>query len=115
MIRTLTYVLCFSLALTAVGCQGNDRVVGAPTFGGGADTRTLDDMRPNIKKSLTPTIAEATFGPPDQRTGSGLVILVYNVDNGRKVNLAFPGPTALISYASVQEQNGGTTTIPLLD
>jgi hypothetical protein len=72
-------------------------------------------MRPELKKSLTPTLAEQTFGPPDQRAGSGLIIYIYNVEDGRKVNLAFPGPSALISFASVQEKNGGTTDIPLLD
>lgn len=88
--------------------------MGAPTSGV-VEARTLAEMLPHIKKSLTPPITEQTFGSPDQRTGSGLVILVYNVENDRKVNFSFPGPTALITGAFVQEKNGGTTPIPLLD
>jgi hypothetical protein len=113
MYRRLTYLLGISLVL-AVGCKGGDRVVGAPTSGV-AETRTLAEMLPNIKKSLTPPLTEQTFGRPDQTAGSGLVILIYNVENDRKVNLAFPGPTALITNAFVQEKNGGTTPIPILD
>src|SRR5215210_178545 len=113
MIRRLTYLLVLSLALVP-GCKGSDQVMGAPTSGV-SETRTLAEMLPSIKKSLTPLLAEQAFGQPDQRTGSGLVILVYNVESDRKVNLSFPGPTALITNAFVQEKNGGTTPIPLLD
>jgi hypothetical protein len=116
MIRRITFAFGLSLALLASGCKGGDRVVGAPTAGGGSsEARTLAGMKPDLKKSLTPILAEQTFGPPDQKAGSGLIIYIYNVEDGRKVNLAFPGPTALISFASVQEKNGGTTDIPLLD
>ena len=116
MTRRLTFALVLSLALLAPGCKGGDGVAGAPAAGGGAsESRTLAEMRPELKKSLTPILAEQTFGPPDQRAGSGLIIYIYNIEEGRKVNLAFPGPTALISFASVQEKNGGTTDIPLLD
>ena len=113
MYRRPAYLLGLSFALAA-GCQGSDRVMGAPTSGV-SETRTLAEMLPNIKKSLTPPLAEQAFGSPDQRTGSGLVILVYNVEDDRRVNLSFPGPAALISNAFVQEKNGGTTPIPLLD
>ena len=116
MVRRLTYALGLSLALATAGCKGADPVVGVPTAGGGgSESRTLAQMRPEIKKSLTPILSEQTFGPPDQKAGSGLIIYIYNVEDGRKVNLAFPGPTALISFASVQEKTGGTTEIPLLD
>jgi hypothetical protein len=116
MIRRLTYALGLSLALAAAGCKGADPVVGMPTAGGGgSESRKLAQMMPELKKSLTPTLSEQTFGPPDQKAGSGLIIYIYNVEDGKKVNLAFPGPTALISYAFVQEKSGGTNPLPLLD
>jgi hypothetical protein len=117
MISRLTFALVFSLTsltLAATGCKGSDAVVGAPTEGY-SQTRTLAEMLPSIKKSLTPPLTETTFGQPDAKSGSGLIIYTYLVDGGKKVNLFFPGPTALISNANLQETNGSTTPIPLLD
>jgi len=117
MIRRLPYALVVSLAsltLAATGCKGSDAVVGAPTEGY-SQTRTLAEMQPFLKKSLTPPLTETTFGQPDAKSGSGLIIYTYNVDGGRKVNLFFPGPTASISNATLQQSNGSTTVIPLAD
>lgn len=114
MIRRLTYALGISLTLAATACKGSDAVVGAPTEGFG-QVRTLEEMRPYIKKSLTPPLTETTFGQPDGKSGSGLIIYTYNVESGRQVNLFFPGPTALISNATVREANGTTSSIPLAD
>ena len=115
MICRLGSALCLSILLLLASCNGNDGdVTGSPTTGV-VEARTLDSMLASITKSLTPPLAEQIFGPPNKREGSGLVIFVYDVEDGRKVNLGFPGPTAPISYASLQEKNGGTTPIVIKD
>ena len=113
MIRKLGIALILALGLVAPACKGTENVLGTP-MGGGAG-RTYESMRPHIKKSLTAPQAELTFGPPDAGSGGSLVLFIYNVEDGKKVNLGFPNPTDPISYASLQDKNGGTTPIPLLD
>ena len=113
MIRRLTFALGLASALAFTGCQGTEDVMGIPSSG--VAGRTLQSMLPDIKKSLTPALAEEKFGVANQAVGSGLIIFVYNVEDGKKVNLAFPGPTALISYASWTDKSGNVTAIPLLD
>ena len=113
MIRRLSTALILSLALLAPACKGTENVVGTPI--GGQVGRTYESMRPFIKKSLTAPQAELTFGRPDAGSGGGQVLFIYNVEDGKRVNLAFPNPTDPISFASLQDKNGGTTPIPLLD
>jgi hypothetical protein len=72
-------------------------------------------MLPLIKKSLTPLLTEQTFGVPDARSGTGPISYVYNVEDQKKVNLIFPGPTATISFASLQDRNGVSTPITIGD
>ena len=111
--RKLGIALILSLGLVAPACKGTENVVGTPI--GGGEGRTYESMRPFIKKSLTAPQAELTFGRPDAGQGGSQVLFIYNVEDGKKVNLAFPNPTDPISFASLQDKNGGTTPIPLLD
>jgi len=113
MIRSLTLALGLAFAFAAGGCQGTENVTGSPASA--PEGRTLASMLPDIRKSLTPQLAEEKFGVANTALGSGLVILVYNVEDGKKVNLAFPGPAALISYASWTDRSGAVTNIPLRD
>ena len=113
MIRRLSTALFLSFALLAAGCKGTENVTGTPI--GGQEGRTLASMLPYLTKSLTAPVAELTFGRPDAATGSGLILFIYNVENGQKVNLGFPSPTDPISFASLQDKNGGTTPIQLKD
>ena len=113
MIRRLAFLLGLSLALVATGCKGTENVTGTPI--GGSEGRTLASMLPDIRKSLTPQLAEEKFGLANTALLSGQVIFVYNVEDGKKVNLAFPDLNSLISYASWSDKNGVTTNIPLLD
>jgi hypothetical protein len=115
MIRRLTYALGLSLALAAAGCKGTENVTGRPAGGGGTESRTLESMLPGITKSLTPTLAEERFGLPNSGSNSTPLILVYFVEDGKKVNLGFPSRTEVISYASWQDKNGVVTGIPLRD
>lgn len=113
MIRRLSTALILSLALVATACKGTENVTGAPF--GGQEGRTLASMMPYLTKSLTAPAAELTFGRPDAASGSGLILFIYNVEDGKKVNLGFPSPTQPITFASLQDKNGGTTPIVLKD
>jgi hypothetical protein len=113
MIRRLTFAFCLALFLGAPGCKGTESVVGDPA--GGSEGRTLASMLPYITKSLTAPQAELTFGQPDAAQSGGSIVFVYNVENGQKVNLGFPNPTDPISFANLQDKNGGTTPIPIKD
>ena len=105
---------CFCLLLATAGCTTGPDV---PSQAGGGETatRTLASMLPFIKKSLTPLLAEQTFGAPDDRTGTGPINYVYNVEDQKKVNLTFPSSTATISFASLQDRNGVSTPITIAD
>lgn len=115
MIRRLTYALGLSLALAAAGCKGTENVTGQPAGGGGTESRTLEGMLPGITKTLTPQLAEERFGLPNSGSNSSPLVLVYNVEDGKKVNLGFPSRTSVISYALWQDRNGVQTNIPLRD
>lgn len=79
------------------------------------DLPTLEAMRPALSRSLTPQEAERTFGPPDQITGSGLLIYVYDIEQGFTVHLGFPG-YAPITYAKLRTPGSGVFhDIPLND
>ena len=114
MIHRLRIALCLCLTLAAAGCT-TAQDIPSQVLGGGTEIRTLASMLPLIKKSLTPLLTEQTFGPPNARSGTGPINYVYNVEDEKKVNLTFPGPTALISFASLQDRNGVTTPITIAD
>ena len=111
MIRRLSFALGLSLLLGAAGCRGADPVVGNPITG--QPERTLASMLPNITKSLTAPGAELVFGKPDAAASSGSILFIYNVEDGKKVNLGFPNPTDPITFANLQDKNGGTTPIEI--
>ena len=113
MISKLGIALILSLGLVAPACKGTENVTGNPF--GGQEGRTLASMLPYITKSLTAPAAELTFGMPDDADGTGQVLFIYNVEDGRRVNLRFPNPTDPITLAWIQEKNGGTTPITIKD
>jgi hypothetical protein len=112
--RRLTIAFCLCASLAAAGCTTSPDV---PSQAGGGETatRTLASMLPFIKKSLTPVLAEQTFGPPDAKSGTGPINYVYAIEDQKKVNLTFPNATATITFASVQDRNGVSTPITILD
>lgn len=112
MFRRIALVLGLAIA-PLIACKGTENVVGNPA--GGPETRTLASMLPFITKTLTAPQAELTFGRPDNAASSGSILFIYNVENGQKVNLGFPNPTDPISFASLQDKNGGTTPIQIKD
>lgn len=114
MMRRFSIVFCLGLALAAPGCTTDPDVPSQPG-GGDTATRTLASMLPFIRKSLTPVLAEQTFGPPDAKSGTAPVNYVYAIEDQKKVNLTFPNLTATITFASVQDRNGVSTPITIAD
>jgi hypothetical protein len=102
-------LLASVLVVGFTACQS-----GSTTPGDETSTRTLASMRPLITRSLTPAAAGASFGKPDEITGSGLLIYRYRADSGRTVSLGFPG-FAPIMYAKVLKASGEVEDLPLLE
>ena len=74
--------------------------------------RTLDYFTTRLDKTLTAAKAVEKFGKPDRDLPTGLVIYEYQLDDGSKVRLGFPGPTAII-YAKHFSKDGKITDLPL--
>jgi hypothetical protein len=79
---------------------------------GPAPGRTLEAVRARLSPDLTPALAAERLGPPDEVTGSGLLIYVYRVEHGRSVYLFFPGFEP-IRRAAVREPSGAFMELPL--
>ena len=109
---SIAFSLCLLLAPAACTTEAD---VPSQAGGGETATRTLASMLPLIKKSLTPVLAEQTFGPPDGKSGTGPVNYVYAIEDQKKVNLTFPSLTETITFASVQDRNGVSTPITIAD
>jgi hypothetical protein len=78
------------------------------------NARTVASMLPKLSRALTPATADAAFGRPDETTGSGLLIYVYRVEEGKNVYLGFPG-YAKILYAHVIDSSGSSQDLPFTD
>jgi hypothetical protein len=74
--------------------------------------RTLARIEPLITRDLTPELARARIGVPDEEPGSGLIIYKYRVDAGRTVWLSFPGFAPIIS-ARLEEADGTGRTLTI--
>lgn len=74
--------------------------------------RTLLDFQPHLTAQLTPAIARAQFGPPDEETGSGLRIYIYQLADGRRLWLGFPGDAPIL-YARVEALDGTMSDLAL--
>lgn len=65
--------------------------------------RTLQHFQKNLDRSLTPAKAIAAFGQPDRNIGSGLIIFEYDLDDGTKLRLGFPGNSPIMYAHHVQK------------
>ena len=74
--------------------------------------RTLDNFQKTLDKAFTQEKTIAAFGEPDRRLGSGLDIFEYDLDDGTKIRLGFPG-FAPITYARHVQKGGELRVIPL--
>ena len=111
--RRIALALCLAFTAPLVACKGTENVTGAPT--GVTETRTLAGMAPLITKSLTVTSTEAAFGFPNSRTLTPPIVLVYLVEDGKKVSLGFPDMVSVISFAQVTDKLGIVTNLTILD
>lgn len=111
--RRIALALCLAFTAPLVACKGTENVTGSPT--GAAETRTLASMTPYITKSLTVTGAELAFGFPNSRTLTPPIILVYQVEDGKKVSLGFPDLVSAIAFAQVTDKVGVVTSITIAD
>jgi hypothetical protein len=94
--------------LTLAACNGSSNPAAA------SEARTVASMLPKITSSLTPAGAEAAFGKPDETTGSGLLIYVYNAEAGKKVYLSFPGYAPIVSARAV-DPSGAVEVLTIRD
>ena len=112
--RRIVLALCLAFTASLVACKGTENVTGTP-IGGGNETRTLASMTPLITKTLTVTSAETAFGFPNARTTTPPIVLVYLVEDGKKVSLGFPDVVSVISFAQVTDKLGIVTNLTILD
>jgi SAM-dependent methyltransferase len=73
--------------------------------------RTLQHFQQNLEKSFTPAKTVAVFGEPDRRLGSGLIIFEYDLVDGTKIRMGFPG-FAPFQYAQHIQKNGESVAVP---
>jgi hypothetical protein len=114
--RRRQLVLCvLAVVVVVVGCSGiSPEPVGRTRSEG---VRTLQshafaEFEPKLDKTLTPKGAEDIFGRPDKITGSGLIIYIYVLDDGREIWLAFPGYAPIV-YAKVKANDGSIAELKL--
>src|ERR1700722_9384601 len=74
--------------------------------------RTLDHFQKTLAKTITPAKTVAIFGEPDRKLGSGLIIYEYDLEDGTKMRLGFPG-FAPIQYAHHVQKTGEFVVIPV--
>ena len=74
--------------------------------------RTIDAFEPHLTAGLTPADARRLFGAPDEETGSGLRIYIYQLEGNRELWLGFPGD-APITYAHLKTADGAITDLVL--
>lgn len=103
-------VLTFPLLLA--GCKGTEHIIGTPS--NLTEFRTLDSMTPYITRSLTAQKAQEIFGNPNSKTSVGEIVLIYNVEDSKKVSLGFPSTSAQISFAKLSDKSGASTDLQIL-
>ena len=114
-VRQREFALCVLAAFVAAGCA---RISPEPPAKTGNQAvrrpqgRTLAELESKLDKTLTPIAAKARLGKPDKITGSGLLIYVYVLGDGREVWMGFPG-YAPIMYAKVKAKDGSVMDLKL--
>ena len=113
--KTVRLILFLVGLAVAAGCSARQtepapdtgKPKGPPLAG-----RTLQVFQSTLTTNMTPKMAAESFGEPDRVTGSGLIIYVYSLADGRELWLGFPG-FAPIRYAVVKGANGGKMELKL--
>jgi hypothetical protein len=113
MLRDRALVLSLVLALGVASCKGTEKVTGNPTTL--TELRTLASMLPFLTKSLTAAKAEERFGLPNQLMTTRALVYLYDVEDQKTVSLVFPLDGGVITFARLQDRNGVSQLLPLLD
>ncbi len=115
MIARTVLIACLMGMAMVVGCSTPRtqpaRIAGA-SVSPAQPARTLEDFQSRLAKGLTPKMAEGRFGKPDKVIGSGLLIYVYALADGREILLGFPGLGPIL-YAKVRAPDGRTVELNL--
>jgi hypothetical protein len=110
--RISRYALFLAFPLLLVGCKGTEHIQGTPSDV--LENLTVAGMQPYITRSLTPQQAVDRWGSPNGSSSAGVVVLIYNVDNGQKVSLGFPSLDGTIQFARVTSRTGESTDLQIL-
>ena len=110
--RITPRALAFSFSILLAACKGTEHVTGTPSAQ--LEQRTVDGMKPFIRSSLTPKSTENQFGLPNSRTTAGEIVLIYNVEDSKKVSLGFPNLLGRIIFARVSDKTGASQDLPIL-
>jgi hypothetical protein len=74
--------------------------------------RTLQHFQQTLDKTFTPAKTVAIFGEPDVKTGSGLIIYLYDLDDGTRIRLGYGGYQPIL-YAHHIQKDGKVVVIPV--
>jgi len=76
------------------------------------EERPLSAFEPFLTRQLTPALARAQFGAPDELAGSGLLIYKYRLEGEQTLWLGFPGFAPII-YANLEAKDGTMRALEL--
>lgn len=110
--RITRHALILAFPFLLVGCKGTENVTGRPSDV--LENLTVASMQPYITRSLTPQQAVDRWGSPNASSSSGVIVLIYNIDNGQKVSLGFPSLDSTIQFARVTDRTGVSTELQIL-
>ena len=110
--RITRRALVIAFPLLLAGCKGTEHIVGTPS--NLTEFRTLASMQPYITRSLTARKAQEQFGNPNAKTTAGEIVLVYNVEDSKKVSLGFPSLDGQIIFARLSDKTGASTNLQIL-
>jgi hypothetical protein len=110
--RITRHALLIAFPFLLVGCKGTENIEGTPSEL--TSLRTLSSMQPFITRSLTARKAQEQFGTPNAKSTAGEIVLVYNVEDGKKVSLGFPSMEGQILFAQLTDKAGVSTVLQIL-
>jgi hypothetical protein len=110
--RITRHAILIAFPFLLAGCKGTEHLVGTPSPL--TEFRTLSSMTPFITRSLTARTAKEQFGNPNSQSVVGEIVLVYNVEDSKKVSLGFPSLDGQIVFARLSDKTGASTDLPIL-
>jgi len=106
------HALLIAIPFLLAGCKGTENIQGTPSSL--TEFRTLSSMQPFITKTHCSKTAQEIFGNPNAKAMGGEIVLVYNVENEKKVNLGFPSLEGQIIFARLSDKTGESVELQIL-